>query len=378
MKRRNLPTLYEMLSNLDYEELREIANSLSIRGRSRMTQAELQKNIRAVLRDERKVLEILKTLPENTIRILDIVRDYKGKVNRKKVIQEMGKSYNTFRKYMEIGKEHGLVFYDPQEDMFSIPREILPILEDFIMEKEEKMTFEDFLQYYLSVEDLKEICKKFEIPRSGNKDDLVKRIKKLQQPKEKILSLLPVDELREIAEQMGLKKSGKKNELIKRILEQIKVSKVREFKISSKRIEKPQQKAPKSKLDELWETIADTIDKEFTPSRPVKARLKEKQIERSLYWFLKGKFSQHEIEYEKEKGRGRIDLSVDGKIGIELKYNPYDYDKLYGQVGRYLEDFRRIIVVLCILGIDENLIKKANSAKARIENSRTKVIIKPI
>lgn len=71
-------------------------------------------------------------------------------------------------------------------------------------------------------------------------------------------------------------------------------------------------------------------------------------------------------------------MSVDGKIGIELKYNPYDYYRLYGQVSSYLDDFRRIIVVICILGTDDNLIKKANSAKARIENNRTKVIIKPI
>ena len=44
------------------------------------------------------------------------------------------------------------------------------------MEKEEKMEFEDFLYAYLTVEQLRDICRKYKLPTSGKKDDLVQRI----------------------------------------------------------------------------------------------------------------------------------------------------------------------------------------------------------
>ncbi len=375
-----LPTIRMALKNLSYDELREIASFFKIKGRSKMSSDELRNSIINLLKDEDFVLDIFKTLNENALRILDILRDYDGKVDRKKVLQELGKSQSTFRKYTQILEGYGILYYNFDDDSFYVPKEILRYVNDFVMEKEEKMEFEDFLYVYLTVEQLRNICRKYKLPTSGKKDDLIKRIISSHISEIDIMKTLSVYDLKWIAEDMGLTKSGKKDEIIKRIMEQIKVSKVRAFEVTKEKINvsKEHKKSPKRGLDALWEEIAEAIDRDFHPSKPVQARLKERQIEGSLQSFLEGRFPSHKIEIEKTKRESRIDLSVDGKIGIELKYNPKDYDRVVGQVERYLSDFPRIIVVISITSSDEKLIKKANSAKPRIESKGAKVIIKVI
>lgn len=376
-----LPTIRMALKYLSYDELREIASFLKIKGRSKMSSDELRNSIINLLKNEDFVLDIFKTLNENALRILDILRDYDGKVERKKVLQELGKSQSTFRKYTQVLEGYGFLYYDFDNDSFYVPKEILRYVNDFVMEKEEKMEFEDFLYVYLTVEQLREICRKYKLSTSGKKDDLIQRIISSSISEVDVLKTLSVYDLKWIAEDMGLTKSGKKDEIIKRIMEQIKVSKVRAFEITKEKINisKEHKKSPKRGLDALWEEVATVIDREFQPLKPVSARLKERQVEKDLYQFLKGKFSPaHKIEIEKTKRESRIDLSVDGKIGIELKYNPKDYDRVVGQVERYLSDFPRIIVVISITSSDEKLIKKANSAKPRIESKGAKVIIKVI
>lgn len=377
MSSTNLPTIRKTLNGLSYEELRTIASFLSIKGRSKMSSSELQGGIAKQLSDEEFVVGIFKNLNESALGILDILRDYDGKIERKKALQEFGKSQSTFRKYTQVLANYGFLYYDFDDDSFYIPKEILKFVNDFVMEKEEKMEFDDFLHAYLTTDQLSYICKKFELPSSGRKDTLVERIASSNISEKEILNSLGIYDLRWIAEDMGLTKSGRKDELIERILEQIKVSKVKEFKVTGERVEigKP-RKVPKRGLERLWEEIAQAIDKDFHPSKPVSARLKERQVEDSLKTFLEGRFLSHKVEIEKTQKESRIDLSVDGKIGIELKYNPKDYDRVVGQVERYLSDFSRVILVICISGSDERLIKKANSAKPRIESKGAKVIIK--
>ena len=86
-----LSTVRMSLKNLSYDELREIASFLKIKGRSKMSSDELRNSIINLLKSEDFVLDIFKTLNENALRILDILRDYDGKVERKKVLQELGK-----------------------------------------------------------------------------------------------------------------------------------------------------------------------------------------------------------------------------------------------------------------------------------------------
>ena len=377
---RGLPTLSKSLKSLPFEDIYTISKTLKIKGRSGMDEKELIGEITRILKNEEDVLNMLKILNENALKILDIIRDYDGVLNKKKLLQEFGKSQSTFRKHTQILQNLGFLYYDFENDFFYIPKEILKFVNDFVMEKEEKMEVDDFLYEYLTTDQLRSICKNFEIQSSGRKDTLIERIISSNISEREILGTLSVYDLKWIAEDMGLTKSGKKDDIIKRILDQIKVSKVKEFKVTGEKISvSKRQKIPKKGIDALWENVAEVIDKEFQPLKPVSARLKERQVENDLFQFLTGKFSpDHKIEIEKTKKESRIDLSVDGKIGIELKFNPQDYDRVVGQVERYLSDFNRIILVVCISGTKDNLIKKANAAKQRIEKKGVKVIIKII
>ena len=77
-------------------------------------------------------------------------------------------------------------------------------MEDFVMEKEEKMEFDDFLYYYLTTDQLRELCRRFELPSSGRKDSLIKRIIQSKISEKEILNNLNVYDLKWIAEDMGV------------------------------------------------------------------------------------------------------------------------------------------------------------------------------
>jgi hypothetical protein len=58
---------------------------------------------------------------------------------------------------------------------------------------------------------------------------------------------------------------------------------------------------------------------------------------------------QHHL-IKKEAGRSLADIGIDNKIGIELKLNlrtKSQVDRLFGQVGNYLDGYPYIIIVLC-------------------------------
>lgn len=57
---------------------------------------------------------------------------------------------------------------------------------------------------------------------------------------------------------------------------------------------------------------------------------------------------EHSIR--KESGRHLADIAIDGKIGIELKYNlntKTKVDRLFGQIDDYLKTYDNMLVVLC-------------------------------
>jgi len=57
---------------------------------------------------------------------------------------------------------------------------------------------------------------------------------------------------------------------------------------------------------------------------------------------------EHSIR--KESGRHLADIGIDGKIGIELKYNlntKSKVDRLFGQIDDYLKGYDSMILVLC-------------------------------
>lgn len=76
------------------------------------------------------------------------------------------------------------------------------------------------------------------------------------------------------------------------------------------------------------------------PTRPKK----EKQLENMLVSYLQAFYNvRTQLTYE----RARIDAQI-GKIGIEIKYQPSagDFDRLYGQIDKYLRHLDYIIAVI--------------------------------
>ena len=72
---------------------------------------------------------------------------------------------------------------------------------------------------------------------------------------------------------------------------------------------------------------------------------KELKKETDIVW---GTPERHRVR--KEAGRHLADIAIDGKIGIELKRNLSSQDQLdraVGQINRFMESYRYIIVVLC-------------------------------
>jgi len=376
----SLPTLKKALNELDYYELRILAGNLKIIGRSKMSAKELKDAIYTILKDEEKVLEILRNLSPQSLGLLDILRDYEGCVSKRVLQHEYGKSYSTYKRYIDMLKGLGMVFYDGNNECYFVAREMLKILNDFVQEEERPLKFDEFLENYLTLNQLKYICSLNGLKVSGRKNELIERIMKSKVSESDILNVLLVQELREILDHMGLVKSGRKDELISRILEQLSISKVKKYTVSEEKKSKPVKKERKrSKIEELWEELSDYIEKEFMPVA-YRKNMSERDLEMQLYNHLQGAFKSkgHKIEYEKLKKKGRLDLVVDDVIGIELKFRPSksDYQRLIGQIEDYLEDFKRIIVVLAVSTSANPSTTEAY--KTKLETKGVKVIVKPL
>lgn len=81
--------------------------------------------------------------------------------------------------------------------------------------------------------------------------------------------------------------------------------------------------------------------KKFEPH--VRAK-REKQLENMLVSYLQAFYSvRTQLTYE----RARIDAKI-GNVGVEIKYQPSagDFDRLYGQIEKYLKNLDHIIVVI--------------------------------
>lgn len=92
-----------------------------------------------------------------------------------------------------------------------------------------------------------------------------------------------------------------------------------------------------------------TVKKHIENWKPRNCRT-EKEFEKSLARKLDKELKNQKIETEYGYGKQRIDIVVDGKVPIEIKYNlkiTSAFQKLIGQLELYLEIWDIIIVVLC-------------------------------
>lgn len=176
MNKNKLPSLKEILKFMEERNVKEIAQNLNIKGRRDMTLMELRRSVYNWLIKGENIENILRNLPASAIEMIDIICDSDGVIKKDLLYKKFGKNRHTFRKYLSYIQKHGIAYL--YGDSIIIPKQIYEITKSSIQEKEEKMSFSDFLLMYLSREELKSICKKFMLPISGNKRELVERIVK--------------------------------------------------------------------------------------------------------------------------------------------------------------------------------------------------------
>lgn len=184
-------------------------------------------------------------------------------------------------------------------------------------------------------------------------------------------------QLKTVADKMGLIKSGRKEEIINRITEYLLLSRIKEYKITKPKKLGDEKVLQVKKKISLWKRLAEDIDKEFEMA--VYKKDKEIDLERQLYQFLRGKYKESQVKYKQRIKSGEIDLVVDGKVGIELKFRPTksQLQRLIGQIEDYKEDFNELIVVMAVdSSINRQVIE---TYKQKLESKgKVKVIVKYI
>ena len=179
-------------------------------------------------------------------------------------------------------------------------------------------------------------------------------------PKEDLLWSLTVKELRTLAKEnrislvkegfWGTSSASTKEDIIEIILESSRITK----KKIENLIKPPKsEKAPPKKTEvkpKTTKTTPKTAEfegilkqvKQFDPYRKPK---KEKELETMLVTHLRVFYPdlRTQLTYE----RARIDAQI-GEVGIELKFQPSagDFDRLYGQIEKYLKHLKCVIVVI--------------------------------
>ena len=101
---------------------------------------------------------------------------------------------------------------------------------------------------------------------------------------------------------------------------------------------KPKRESAKPKASEVKQVLRRI--KRFTPYKRAK---KEKELETMLVSYLRAHYPDMRTQLTYE--RARIDAQI-GKIGIEIKYQPSEFDRLYGQIEKYLKHLDYVIAVI--------------------------------
>jgi hypothetical protein len=179
--------------------------------------------------------------------------------------------------------------------------------------------------------------------------------------KEDLLHSLTTKQLRQLAKKNGVKLVGEnwiigtysvslKKEIIEVLLESPKITKKKILNMTkaltkkavltkeAKPLEKPKPKAPEVKQ----------VLRRIRRFKPHKKPRKERELEAMLVSYL-GAFYP-DIRTQMTYERARIDVQI-GKIGIEIKYQPSSFDRLYGQIDKYL---RHLDYVIAVVGYEKS------------------------
>ncbi len=139
--------------------------------------------------------------------------------------------------------------------------------------------------------------------------------------------------------QVNIKKEQNRNRIKAIALEKATEKETKKVSVKKEEDEKPLRKERDIETPNLAEIIGKI--KRFSPIRMPK---KEMELEDMLFSYLQHSYSIHPQQtYERATIDGRI-----GNIGIEIKFQPSssEFDRLYGQVEKYLKYLDEIIVVI--------------------------------
>lgn len=236
------------------------------------------------------------------------------------------------------------------------------------------MKVEKFVNQYFYKEDLQELLEQEELPVSGTKNELIKRLRRdanydiLQ-----FIAYLDKDELKFICEDLDLKKTGTKNELAERVFDEIWTGWTKDYYIKEMRRVADNQGWSEKKWNEFVEPSHEEEEVEEHIEAPKRKRVpKEKGKEEEFSelvsaierWIPKKRHRNEEgyqmdletyLEYKcgyqvrLESGETMADIMVNGMFPIEMKKNPTlsGYDRLTGQLTRHHRAKGYTIAVIC-------------------------------
>ena len=116
-----------------------------------------------------------------------------------------------------------------------------------------------------------------------------------------------------------------------------------------------------TKLDFFWSPTdaVSRLVKEWSPD----GCSTEKECEDSLYEFLHDRLDEKKIIRQYGRGRARVDLMVDEKVMVELKFaltSTSEYQRLVGQLIEY-KDWNKNILVVLVGETERSLLKQLQS-----------------
>lgn len=237
------------------------------------------------------------------------------------------------------------------------------------------MKVEDFLDRYFYKEDIQDLLDTLELPISGTKDELIRRLRRANVDIFMIIGSMNKEQLKDVCRDLDLKVGGSRDELMDRVFpaviedwsEKQKIAEIERMRkqgwpekdlkgiyesfgleppVKKKRKKEPKPKIMKPKL-EVKE--ADEFSKLISAIKkwvPQKRHGTEEGYQLDLRAYL-----AYECGYDVrlEALESKTDILVDEKFPIEIKKNPTqkDYDRLIGQITRHFRAKENAIAVIC-------------------------------
>jgi hypothetical protein len=220
----------------------------------------------------------------------------------------------------------------------------------------EKMTITSLLDI-LYIDELRDICRSYDLRPTGNKPELIQLIVQSVKPVSKIIQDLTAEELKAICSTLDLK-SGSKSQMQKELLDIVDLEKTGAIE------------APKEKIEPTIDNVTSKLKDLIIDKRRIKS---EKDAEDQIGDFLSLYFRDVMPQYNLGGYLGlKIDLDInDGKFGVEVKLadsflkSTSELFRVFGQAvyyskKRYGENFL-VAVVGTEYDLDEPVVREAMS-----------------